>query len=117
MDDFTDEAIERKDVREMMHCVKTRVDQDMVSEDSPITGGAVVIIRTKKGEEYSKRLYYVKGNPKNPMTMDDVVDKYKRCLQYSARPLSQNKAEEVIEIVANLEQIEDVAKIPKLLTP
>lgn len=72
-------------------------------------------MRTKGGGHYSKYVEFVKGGPKNPMTMAEVVEKFKECVRFSARPLKQGKVNELIQLVSNLEEVDDVRKIVKLL--
>ncbi len=51
------------------------------------------------------------------MTMGDVIEKFKLCLPFSAKPFPRDKTEEIIRMVSNLEEIDDVAKIVELLVP
>ena len=90
----------RPDVREMTRKVNTRVEPEIVTADN-LGGGATVTIRTKDGKEYSKSLYHVKGHPKNPMVMGDVVEKFSRCLPFSAKPLPEENSEEIVKMVSN----------------
>lgn len=116
IDDFTEAAIRRPDVRELLRKVRTRVEPQVVKPDNKV-GGAAVTIRTKDGNEYSRTVYYVKGHPKNPMTMNDVTDKLRKCLPFSARPLPAQAVEKIIELVGSLEQVDDVTRIVRLLAP
>ncbi len=115
IEDFTGQAIGRPDVRRLMARVKTRVEPDLAEPDSD--HAAVVIIRTQGGKEYTKSVHYVRGHPKNPMTMDEVGDKFRRCLPFSAKPFPEETAEQIIRMVSNLEETSDVAEIARLLAP
>ncbi len=115
IEDFTEDAMNRADVREIMRRIKTRVEPGVVSVDG--LSGAAVTIKTKDGKEYSKWVYYSKGHPKNPMTMGDVIEKFRRCLPFSAKPLPEENSEEIIKMVSNLEEVDDVTKIIELLVP
>jgi 2-methylcitrate dehydratase PrpD len=117
LEDFTEEAIKRPDVLEIMSRVKTRVDPEVLTDSSLIPDGVRVTIRTKDGKEYSKRVYEVKGHPNNPMTMGDVIEKFRRCLPFSAYPLPEENTEEIIKMVSNLEDVDDVTQIVELLVP
>ena len=69
----------------------------------------------KNGKRYSKRVDFSLGNPRNPMTMEDIIKKFKDCASYSAKPLSQQNIERVIEMVGKLEEVDDVSQIISLL--
>ena len=117
IEDLTEDAMKRPEVREMMMKVNTRVAPEVETVESPQTGGALVTIKTKDKKEYSKLVYYTKGHPKNPMTMGEVIEKFKRCLPFSAKPLPEKNSEEIIKMVSNLEDVGDVAQMVKLLVP
>jgi 2-methylcitrate dehydratase PrpD len=51
---------------------------------------------------------YVKGHPQNPMTFDEVVEKFERCAQLSAKPLSRKGLDGFLADVRTLEAVADV---------
>lgn len=69
---------------------------------------AVVTIRTKSGEEYTRRVDYIKGNPKNPLSRQDLLDKFKDCAAWAKNPLSNAKLEKIIHFVDDLENKSDI---------
>lgn len=115
--DFTPEAISRPDVREIMRKVKMRIAPEATPTDNRFVGGAIVTIKTKDVKEHTELVHYVKGHPKNPMTMGDMIEKFKACLPFAAKPISEDRMNEIVKLVANLEQVDDVADIARLLTP
>jgi 2-methylcitrate dehydratase PrpD len=76
----------------------------------------VVEIKTKSGRLYSKRIDYAYGHPQNPMTMDDLVEKFRDCVSYAAEPIPKRNIERVIDLVLTLEKVDDIAKVVKLFT-
>ena len=65
----------------------------------------------KNGRKTSRRVDFVKGNPKNPMTMEDVEEKFKKCVPFSAKPLDKKKVSALIKAVRKLEALPDVSRI------
>ena len=57
----------------------------------------------------------VKGHPRNPMTFDEVVEKFRRCAELSARELPRGALDEFCARVADLELLEDVRSMPRYL--
>jgi hypothetical protein len=49
------------------------------------------------------------------MSFDDCADKFRQCAPFSIKPFSSEKVERVIELVAQLDQLEDAAEIIRLL--
>jgi 2-methylcitrate dehydratase PrpD len=115
IDDFALEAINRTDVRELINKVNTRIEPDLVTSDNAI-GGSVVTIRTKDGKEYSEKVLYVKGNPKNPMTYEEIAEKFRMCMLFSAKPIHKENVERIIELVRNLENVSNMNQVIGLLS-
>jgi 2-methylcitrate dehydratase PrpD len=76
----------------------------------------IVTVRLKDGRELKKQVEYSKGTPENPVTFDDCIDKFRRCLAFAAKPLDHKKTESVIDLVANLETVQDIRQLITLLT-
>jgi len=76
---------------------------------------AIVEIKTKQGQTHSRRIDVCLGHPAKPMTRDQLVQKFRECLSYSVKPVSDRDADEVIDMVENLEHVNDVGGIMRLL--
>jgi len=55
-----------------------------------------VVVKTKDGKEYSEYMEYPKGDPREPMTMDDLENKFNGL---STSLLSEDRQKEVKEII------------------
>jgi 2-methylcitrate dehydratase PrpD len=49
------------------------------------------------------------GNPARPMSYDEVVAKFLKCVPYSARPLEDSRLHRLIETVSRLDDLPDVS--------
>jgi len=63
----------------------------------------------------SDREVFRYGNPKNPMSKEEHIEKFRDCVSYSAKPLSNDRVEEVIKMLTNLEEVDDVSQIIQAL--
>jgi len=71
-----------------------------------------VTIKTIKGDSYTQRLDYPKGDPREPMTDDDIRIKFKAL----ASPiLSVNHQQNIIDSIMKLEEFEDIGQFMELL--
>ena len=112
--DFLPEALKDPAVLQISEKVNYRLDPQLVG-----AGGmspAVVEIKTKDGKLYSKRVDFAYGAPQNPLSMEDLIAKFRDCARYSAKPLSKDKVERVIGLVTKLEEVTDVSQIIQLLS-
>ena len=76
---------------------------------------AVVSIRMKSGKTHSVRQEFPLGSPENPMSFDKLVDKFKRCATYAEKTFSDGVIDTVTDMVQNLESVNDVRGIIRLL--
>lgn len=56
------------------------------------------------------------GSPENPMSEEEQVEKFKDCASYSTKPLSEDRVNEVIEMILHLEDVDDVSRIIRLVS-
>ncbi len=116
IDDVTETAIKNTGFLTIAKKVKTMVDDDIEKISSGQIGPAIVEITTTGGRKFQKRVDFAIGHPQNPMSLGQVVEKFRRCLPYAARPLNKDNTAKSIEILGNLEKVQDVSSIPDLLT-
>lgn len=67
-----------------------------------------VIITTKDGKEYKKLESNTPGNQANPITWDQVINKFWKSTEFAAVDLGKEKYNKVIDICKNMEDIEDM---------
>jgi 2-methylcitrate dehydratase PrpD len=78
-------------------------------------GPAMVEIELVNGKSFSKELKVAYGNPKNPITKEDLLYKFRDCVSHSIKPPTDKNVEQVIEMVARLEEVNDVGRVARLL--
>ena len=110
---FTEEAIRDPRALEMAQKVVTKLNPNL--SHIPVAEPAIVEIKIKSGEVYSKRVDAAPGSPEDPMSFDDIVRKFRDCCEYSSEPVSEKNQDEVIQMVQKLEDVTDVGQITCLL--
>jgi 2-methylcitrate dehydratase PrpD len=110
LDDFTDEAIRRPEVLKLCQLIELVIDpkKDALKVLLPPTD---IEIETKEGRKYDMRVEVMPGHPDNPLSWADVMDKFKDCVPWSARPFSEQEIAEISQCVQHLETLEDVTVI------
>ena len=78
--------------------------------------GGVVEIKTKDGKVYQQPTGIPYGFPQNPMSMEDIIDKFRDCASFAAKPLPKGNIEKVIDMVTKLEQVKDVGEVVRLIS-
>ena len=63
------------------------------------------------GEVYDKRVDVVYGHPKNRMSWDDLVAKFKDCASYARRPFDDAAADGIAAMVREAESLPGVGAL------
>jgi 2-methylcitrate dehydratase PrpD len=95
LDQFSMEEVRSPRVRQMMNKVVLAKDP-LIEETFPREWPARVVIRLSDGVAYEKFVRYPKGDPENPLTWDEMADKF-RSLAGALLPAGQDR--EIIESV------------------
>jgi 2-methylcitrate dehydratase PrpD len=102
LDSFRPEAITREEVRNLMPKISAQ-------EDSSLPNWAARVHTTlRDGRKFSGDYIYGKGHPLNPLTEQELIDKFRMCVPYSAYKLSDEVVNSVIEALLHLEEIDDI---------
>ena len=110
--DFEESPI--RDPRALACAEKVRVEVDPeLAERDMMT--AHLVLKTKD-KVYSKRVNRVKGNPLNPMSLDDCIEKFRKCILSSQRPMPGEKVDEILDCLVNLEGLKEIRKLMGLLS-
>jgi 2-methylcitrate dehydratase PrpD len=111
LEDFTDEALQEKEVRALANRVTAMVDKEIEEKYGRIIGPAVVEVILRDGRTLSRRVDFVKGNPQNPMSMGEVEEKFQRCLSFSIHRFEKKTIEGLLQQVRELDSLKDVSRI------
>jgi 2-methylcitrate dehydratase PrpD len=110
LEEFTDETARDPRVVGLERKVKLSVDPHL-----PGTGLLATRVRVamRDGRRYEEFVEYPRGSKKNPMTMDEVAEKFRAC---AAAGLSPGRCEEVVKHVLHLEALGDVTDLTRALS-
>jgi 2-methylcitrate dehydratase PrpD len=113
LNEFTDEVVNRPDVRAMIRKVEFGVhpEAEAAGYDKMTT---IIEISLKDGRVIRDRADFGKGSPAIPMTYDEVAEKFRECARYSRWPKKQ--ADQVVEQVRHLEEVKNVRELTGLLS-
>lgn len=110
---YTDAVVNREDVQQMIERVRFYVDPEaeQAGYDKMTT---ILKITLKDGRTISGKADFGKGSPINPMSYDEVADKFRGCAAFAQWP--STKANQVVEMVRKLEDVGDVRTLTTLLS-
>jgi 2-methylcitrate dehydratase PrpD len=111
LDEYTMENINSARVRKLMGKISCVKDPELEKE-FPKKWPAAVKLLTKDGNAYSTRIDFPKGDPENPLTWDELIDKFRNLVSPVFFEVKQN---EIIERVRSLEKEADLKNFSMLL--
>jgi 2-methylcitrate dehydratase PrpD len=111
LDSFTEEAIQDPKIQQLAERVKLTVDPK-IKHKVPVT----VRIRTKAGAVYSESVHTYKGMPEDPLSVEEVTEKFRKCTKFSARPIDKTRVDTIIAKISKLEEMKDVRELANLLS-
>jgi filamentous hemagglutinin family protein len=73
-------------------------------------------VKTTGGMVHSKNVDIASGFPGNPLTKDDHIDRFCRCIEYACEYYPKENFDKIISLVDTLEEIKDIRVLLPLLT-
>jgi 2-methylcitrate dehydratase PrpD len=111
--EYQDAAVQRADVQDMVKRINFYIDPE--AEQAGLDKmTSLVKIHLKGGKVVTGRAEFAKGSPTNPMSYDEVADKFRGCAEFARWPAAKTAA--VIAAVKSLESLPDVGALTAALT-
>lgn len=112
LEQFTDEVVNRPDVQAMIQKIDFGVhpEAEAAGFDKMTT---IIEIELADGRVIRGRADFGKGSPANPMTDEELSEKFRQCASWGG--LSRDQAEAVLELLWRIEELQDVNELTKLL--
>lgn len=115
LEHLTERSLADPEILSMADRITTVPDEGLVARDRDVQPQAVEIV-TRAGTSYFKRVDYPKGSPQYPMTTEERKNKFWDCIGHAARPIERPRAQEALALIENLEALDDVSRLIRLLT-
>ncbi|MEN6412708.1 MAG: MmgE/PrpD family protein [Veillonellales bacterium] len=109
--DFQPEFLQEQLVLEVANKVIPEYD---VKLDENLSGGIPagrVDILMREGQTYSTRVDVPYGHYNNPVTTEALIEKFRDCVSYSIKPISQSSIDKGIDLILNLEKLKDIQEM------
>ena len=114
IEDFNEENIRDAAIYDLTKRIELRIIPELKERTLvPVS----MEISLRNGTRFSKQLEILKGNPENPMTIDESITKFRDCCKYAAKPLDKKKTDKLIQLITNLEKVHRLKDLISCLTP
>jgi len=101
LEQFTDQAV--RDAR--AQAMNQKVNVVARPELEKGVQSAIVTIRLKNGQEFTRRVDITSGHPERSMSLDQIIEKYRSC---AGSVIKQENVEESIKKILRFEELKDV---------
>jgi len=100
----------------VVHALASRV--RVVLDDNPDQNAIApqrIVVRLKDGAEHAITIRAIYGHPDAALTEAENLNKFTRNCGYARSPVALELRDQLIALIADWEQVEDVAILPRLL--
>ena len=108
---FVNEKVQDSAVQELMNKIKYVHPPEMGT--GLVNLGGELIVKLRNGKIYSRRVDRAKGNPENPLSTDELIHKYRDCVDIF---LSAEDTDKALGLLLNLESVKDIAELMGIFT-
>jgi len=109
---FTKERIADPALHELAEKIKVAPDEGLDSIYPEECRPTTVMVKTKDGNVYEKRVDYPKGEPRTPLTDDELFGKF---VSWSGESLAAERAKKIRDVLFRLDELDDVTEFTTLL--
>jgi 2-methylcitrate dehydratase PrpD len=109
--DFSASAITDPDVLSLARRVNYKVKGGSTGLDP-----GIVDVRLKNGRHFHKEVVNPPGGPQSPMSLGDLVEKFRDCADYSLKPLRSSDVDAIIAYLADLEHQVNLSELIGMLS-
>jgi 2-methylcitrate dehydratase len=88
---------------------------EKIFQSYPTTGApvpAIVEVHTKSGTKFVERVDYAKGSPKNPMTPNEIKQKF---MDLATTVISIEHAKKIRRLISDLDRLTDITQLTDYL--
>jgi 2-methylcitrate dehydratase PrpD len=112
LSEFNDKTVNRADVKAMIEKVDFGVNEEAerAGFDKMTT---IIDVELNDGRKLSTRADFGKGSPANPMSYEEVADKFRGCCDFAR--VGQGTANDIVAMVRDLESLPFISKLTSLL--
>jgi len=115
IDEVTDETIKDPFILEIAERVVPVVDPHLNTD--LIVGSAVMELKMKDGQILIKKRDFPKGNPRNPASIEDCIEKFRKAASHSRISFLPTQLDEIVDIILNLDKQKNVNQLVELMVP
>jgi 2-methylcitrate dehydratase PrpD len=114
LNDFTPEAIKDPAVLEISRKIEPKLVPGLTRQKG--FDSVILEVETRGGKKYSKRVDVLKGSLDDPITNEELVEKFKDCASHSVKPIKKLNIDKAAELILNIDTVDDIRNVVSLIS-
>jgi 2-methylcitrate dehydratase PrpD len=107
---FTDSKVKAPEIRRLIKRIQKAVTEEAGGRGAP--QAALITVRMKNGKSHFCKVVTRKGTPANPLTSEEVSDKFMGCAELN---YSREQSGRILDAVMNIEKMDPIGKLIDLM--
>jgi len=112
--DFEDETVINSPALNLTERITVLVDRD-IKDPKALVPIKMKLIK-KNGEVITKETNFIKGCPNKRMNVEECVQKFSSCVEYSSKPYLIRNVDNIVHNIMNLQELDDLTQLIDLLS-
>ncbi len=108
---FQESKIRDPEILKFISRIRVEHEPNFEAENGRYRVACRLLVRLKDGTEHETTVLYRKGSPEDPMTVEQLMEKFRTL----TKGIESRRAEQVVEIVSHIEDCNDLATLSRLL--
>jgi 2-methylcitrate dehydratase PrpD len=76
---------------------------------------STIEVINKDGQRLSSDVSAIKGNPLNPMSIEECMEKFRKCVDFGPKKIRQETISKILDLLGNLENVKDINELTELI--
>lgn len=111
LSDFTEEVVLNDTaVHDLAAKVKVKVATD-IDKEKLGSGLTAICITCKNKKKFYEKIGAVKGDPHDPLTIEESIKKFRECASFAQKHYPRNGIEELIDCLLDLENVQNIKDV------
>ena len=114
LNDFTPDAIRDPAVLEISRKIEPKLVPELTRQKG--FDSVILEVQTLGGKKYSKRVDVLKGSLDDPITNEELVEKFKDCASHSVKHIKKQNIDKAAELILNIDTVDDIRDVVSLIS-
>jgi len=108
IDHFSQKIIDKPIIKDIMKKIKHIPDSEIISKGYEYRSTTKILVKLKNGKEFYEIVDRPKGDPENPLTDEEIIEKFYRCTNGM---IGERKKAEIIDKIKHLDEQQDILSL------